>query len=79
MANVKMKEVPVIAVKGRSVVVPRFVGPAIKGSGDINYLCSSCDEVLLENVTHKQVGANIVVKCAKCGKYNEIPRSHETD
>jgi hypothetical protein len=76
MADVKMKEVPVIGLIGRSVIEPSYAGPAIEGRGDVNYVCCGCGQVLLKNVAYKQV-VSLTIKCGKCRKYNEIPRSHE--
>jgi len=53
--SVKMKEVSVLALTGRSVLNPDFVGPVIKGDGDMSYICCGCDQVLLERVGYKQV------------------------
>jgi len=50
-----MKEVSVLALTGRSVLNPDFVGPVIKGDGDMSYICCGCDQVLLERVGYKQV------------------------
>ena len=77
MAKVKMKEVPIMALRGRSIIDQSFVGAAVKGGGNIDYVCCGCDQVLFENVNYKQV-MHITVKCGKCGKYNEIPLAHET-
>jgi hypothetical protein len=54
--------------------------PAIRGEGgSLNYTCSSCTSVLIEKVFSEQV-ADVVVKCAKCGTYNEMPpASHHAD
>jgi hypothetical protein len=77
MAKVKMKEVPIMALRGRSIIDQSFVGAAVKGGGNIDYVCCGCDQVLFENVDYKRV-MRITVKCSKCGKYNEIPLAHET-
>ena len=36
------------------------------------HICGICRTMLVENIVHGQVG-NIVLKCPKCGAYNEIP------
>lgn len=53
----------------------RNVGPVIKGNGNMTYLCGECETSVLETVEYKQV-RDLVVKCNKCGCYNDIPPSH---
>ena len=53
----------------------RNVGPVIKGNGNMTYLCGEFETSVLETVEYKQV-RDLVVKCKKCGCYNDIPPSH---
>jgi hypothetical protein len=55
--------------------IARNVGPVIKGNGNMTYLCGECETSVLETVEYKQV-RDLVVKCKKCGCYNDIPPSH---
>ena len=52
----------------------RNVGPVIKGNGNMTYLFGECETSVLETVEYKQV-RDLVVKCKKCGCYNDIPPS----
>jgi hypothetical protein len=48
MSSVKMKEVSVIALEGRSVLVAGFDGPVIKGDGDMSYVSAGADKLFLK-------------------------------
>jgi len=43
----------------------------IKGTGEDNYLCGTCRNVLCENITRGQV-QNLVFKCPNCDSFNLI-------
>ena len=43
----------------------------IKGTGEDNYLCGTCRNVLCEKITRGQV-QNLVFKCPNCDSYNFI-------
>jgi DNA-directed RNA polymerase subunit RPC12/RpoP len=59
----------------RPVLAPSpNVGPVIKGTGDMTYLCGECETSVLETVEYKQV-RHLVVKCKKCGSYCDVPPS----
>lgn len=58
-------------VEGTRLVVAPHTMPAIKGKGDINYLCGNCNTKIVEKVNKGQVH-NIVILCSVCGNYNEI-------
>ncbi len=75
--SIKMKIIPEPKRNTRSVLAPAFVGPAIQGSGAVNYDCGACGSTLLQNMEYKQVH-NLVIKCRNCGEHNEIPLSHNT-
>ena len=49
--------------------------PTSLGNGNMTYLCGECETSVLETVEYKQV-RDLVVKCKKCGCYNDIPPSH---
>lgn len=74
----RMKVIPEPAPDTRSVLVPTFKGPAMKGNGALSYTCGSCDTTLFRNMDYKAV-QGLVVKCGGCGSFNEIPLSHHTN
>lgn len=59
----------------RPALASAHVGPVIKGNGNMTYLCSECENTVLETVEYKQV-RDLVVKCKKCGSYLDIPPSY---
>ncbi len=60
----------------RTVLVPGFAGPVVKGAGSLDYRCGGCGATLLENVEFEQI-RNIVVKCFGCGSFNETAPVNE--
>jgi hypothetical protein len=77
MNTIRMKEVPAVSLTDRSIIEISYIGPAMKGRGDINYVCCGCGQILLEEVAYKQI-PYLTIRCRNCRKYNEIPRFHET-
>jgi len=57
--------------EGTRTVFQGEAKPFIKGAGQVNYLCGSCGETLLERVEPGQV-RNIVFCCPNCGSYNDL-------
>jgi len=55
----------------RTVMEPKVV-PAYNGDGDTDYICGKCGALLADKIRKGQV-QNIVVRCPKCGQYNEFP------
>jgi len=58
--------------EGSRTVIESKVSPTFKGGGDVDYLCGSCGALIAEKVRRGQI-RNIVVRCPKCGQYNEFP------
>jgi hypothetical protein len=73
MQIIKAKIIPEPEPNTRTVFVKPEgqQGPFITGEGDINYVCGSCQVVLAQKAQTGQV-SNIVFKCPKCQKFNEI-------
>jgi len=71
MMKIKLKIIPEPSEGTRTVMKPKVV-PAFKGDGDTDYVCGQCGVVLADKMRQGQV-QNIVVRCPKCGKYNEFP------
>ena len=56
------------------VLTPEKGTSAMAGSGDVSYRCGACKTRLLDDMGHDDIcGADIVVKCPKCGRFNELP------
>lgn len=66
--KIAMKVIPEPRPKIRSVLVPQQI-PVMKGGGNADMVCGKCGSVLLEGM----IGPvrDLVVKCPKCGAYNE--------
>jgi DNA-directed RNA polymerase subunit RPC12/RpoP len=73
--NMKVIQEPKDAT--RTILNPKFAGPVMSGGGNITYKCGSCESILLKDVKYKSA-EDMVIKCAQCGSYNEIPTSHHT-
>ena len=58
--------------EGSRTVIESKVNPAFKGEGDSDYVCGNCETILAEKIRRGQI-KNIVVRCPKCGQYNEFP------
>ncbi len=74
MATIKMTIISK-PKEGSATVFEPGVAPAMRGQGDMNYDCGSCDTRLLENVGYKQV-MGIIFKCPGCSAYNKVPPAH---
>lgn len=70
MPDIKLPIIPKPAAGTRAVFQGK-AKPFIKGTGDINYLCGNCAEILLQGVRPDQV-KNIVFRCPSCGSYNDL-------
>jgi len=58
--------------EGTRTVIESNASPAFKGEGDSDYICGNCGAILAEKIRRGQI-KNIVVRCPKCGQYNEFP------
>jgi DNA-directed RNA polymerase subunit RPC12/RpoP len=72
MPTRKAKVIPEPAEGTRSVMFTAKQVPLIRDEGDLNYVCGSCDFVLVKDANQEQLVVDIVVKCPKCGSFNEI-------
>ena len=70
----KLKIIPKPKPNTRTVIIPKRgkVETAFKGVGNLNLLCGNCNSKLAKNIAEGQI-ANMVIKCAICGLYNNIP------
>ena len=68
--KVLLKIIPTPPKGTRAVLIPQ-TPPAIKGEGPIKMYCENCHTILVDGVYENQI-RNIVIKCPKCGFYNEI-------
>ena len=69
--KIKLSAVPKPREGSRTLIESR-VSPAFRGEGDTDYICGGCGTLIAEKVRHGQI-RNIVVRCPKCGQYNEFP------
>ena len=58
-------------VAGTRTVIDQKTLPVAVSSCNLNYLCGSCGVVLIQGMVGDQFN-NIVIRCPKCGKFNEI-------
>jgi len=58
-------------VAGTRTVIDQKTLPVAVSSGNLNYLCGSCGVALIQGMVGDQFN-NIVIRCPKCGKFNEI-------
>ena len=56
---------------GTRSVIDSKVLPVAVSSGDVNYLCGSCGVLLIQGLIGGQFN-NLVIKCPKCGAFNEM-------
>ena len=64
--KIRLKVIPQPALNTRTVSVSTF-----KGQGDIDLLCGICGEILVEGISKGMTIGNIVIRCLKCGAFNE--------
>jgi DNA-directed RNA polymerase subunit RPC12/RpoP len=48
------------------------IEPFIAGTGDIDYICGRCDNILAQNVSQSQIASDAVFQCPNCQAFNEI-------
>ena len=74
MPDIKMDLIEEPPEGTRTVLIPE-VAPVFRGEGagkgDVNYLCGRCSTILIETMPQGSV-RNIVIKCPKCGSFNEV-------
>lgn len=71
---IKLSVIPEPAEGTRTVFVIQGQFPAFSGKGETDLVCGHCGQVLVEGIGADAVIKNVVVKCPKCGDYNEIPQ-----
>ena len=71
--EVKLKTITKPAEGTRTVFEIKGLIPAFSGKGKTDLVCGNCGQVLVEGIGEDVVIKNIVIKCPKCGNYNEIP------
>jgi DNA-directed RNA polymerase subunit RPC12/RpoP len=51
----------------------RFIlEPFIVGTGDIDYICGRCDNIIAQNISQSQIASDAVFQCPNCQTFNEI-------
>ena len=48
------------------------IKPFIVGTGDIDYICGRCDNIIAQNVSQSQIASDAVFQCPNCQTFNEI-------
>jgi phage FluMu protein Com len=71
--KVKLRTIPTPAEGTRTVFELRGLFPAFTGKGETDLVCGNCGQVLVEGIGSDAIIKNIVIKCPKCGNYNELP------
>lgn len=48
--------------------------PLVNGNstGNLQYLCGNCGNVLVHNVAQGEISVDIIFQCPNCNKYNEV-------
>ena len=60
----------------RALLIPPSGAPALRGGGPLSYTCGRCGNTLLKDLMFEQA-RSYVVKCGKCGAFNETPPKGE--
>ena len=42
------------------------------GEGDLDYICSRCDNVIVQSVSRSQIASDAVFQCPNCQAFNEV-------
>jgi hypothetical protein len=71
MMEIQMEVVPEPKPGERTVLTLGESGQyaIIRGTGEVNYLCGTCRNVICDHIERGQV-INIVFKCPNCGSFN---------
>jgi DNA-directed RNA polymerase subunit RPC12/RpoP len=48
------------------------IEPFIVGTGDIDYICGRCDNIIAQNVSQSQITSDAVFQCPNCQAFNEV-------
>jgi DNA-directed RNA polymerase subunit RPC12/RpoP len=48
------------------------IEPFIVGTGDIDYICGRCDNIIAQNVSQSQIASDAVFQCPNCQAFNEV-------
>lgn len=46
--------------------------PFIVGTGDLDYICGRCDNIIAHNVSQGQIASDAVYQCPNCQAFNEV-------
>lgn len=71
-AKIPFSVIPEPEQNTRTVFVLKGPFPVFKGKGDVDRLCGKCGQVLVEGGSQGFEYGNLVIKCQKCGSFNEI-------
>jgi hypothetical protein len=73
MKRIHLRSIPEPEPNTRAVFFHKGPGTVVMyGDGDTTFVCASCESALAENVWELQI-RNIVLVCAACGAFNELP------
>lgn len=56
----------------RCQLIDANTAPALTGEGELDYACAACGTVLVARVSRANV-VDVAVRCAACGRCNDIP------
>lgn len=71
-----MRVIPEPAPGSRAVLIPQSGAPALRGGGPLSYTCGKCGNLLLKDLMVEQA-RSYVVRCGKCGAFNEVAAEGE--
>ena len=71
-----MRVIPEPAPGSRALLIPQSGAPALRGGGPLSYTCGRCGNLLLKDLMVEQA-RSYVVRCGKCGAYNEVVGERE--
>jgi DNA-directed RNA polymerase subunit RPC12/RpoP len=72
-----MRLIPEPAPGSRALLIPQGGAPALRGGGPLSYTCGKCGNMLLKDLMFEQA-RSYVVRCGKCGAFNETPPKGES-
>lgn len=71
LKSIVMEVIPEPEKGTATVLISRGRHPLFVGSGDINYICGSCDNILARQVEQGML-INLVLQCPACGAFNHV-------
>jgi hypothetical protein len=71
MMATKMTRFPPPQRISRTIILCEVL-PALRGGGEVDYLCGSCGAVIVEAVDRGQL-RQLAFKCPTCVRYSEVP------